>query len=64
MNHIKVAEKQQINIDFSSRLFAVYNRNGYIKSIYKQPYDAFDEATKLNRLMKKDEYFIDWVIVG
>lgn len=25
---------------------------------------AFEEATKLNRQLAKDEYFIDWVIVG
>ena len=48
----------------STRLFGVYDRNGNIKSVYREPYNAFEEATKLNRQLAKDEYFIDWVIVG
>ena len=58
----KVAETQQLNI--STRLFGVYDRNGNINSVYREPYNAFEEATKLNRQLAKDEYFIDWVIVG
>ena len=49
--------------DVSTRLFGVYDRNGNIKSVYRKPYNAFEEATKLNRQLAKDEYFIDWVIV-
>ena len=61
----KVAETQQLNIfAVSTRLFGVYGRNGNIKSVYREPYNAFEEATKLNRQLEKDEYFIDWVIVG
>ena len=61
----KVAETQQLNIfAVSTRLFGVYDRNGNIKSVYRYPYNAFEEATKLNRQLVKDEYFIDWVIVG
>ena len=61
----KVAETQQLNIfAVSTRLFGVYDRNGNIKSVYREPYNAFEEATKLNRKLAKDEYFIDWVIVG
>lgn len=47
----------------STRLFGVYDRNGNIKSVYREPYNAFEEATKLNSQLGKDEYFIDWVIV-
>ena len=61
----KVAETQQLNIfAVSTRLFGVYDRNGNIKSVYRKPYNAFEEATKLNRQLAKDEYFIDWLIVG
>ena len=61
----KVAETQQLNIfAVSTRLFGVYDRNGNIKSVYREPYNAFEEATTLNRQLAKDEYFIDWVIVG
>lgn len=61
----KVEETQQFNIfAVSTRLFGVYDRNGNIKSVYSRPYNAFEEATKLNRQLAKDEYFIDWVIVG
>ena len=61
----KVKETQQLNIfAVSTRLFGVYDRNGNIKSVYREPYNAFEEATKLNRQLAKDEYFIDWVIVG
>ena len=61
----KVAETQQLNIfAVSTRLFGVYDRNGNIKSVYRETYNAFEEATKLNRQLAKDEYFIDWVIVG
>ena len=61
----KVAETQQLNIfAVSTRLFGVYDRNGNIKSVYREPYNAFEEATKLNGQLAKDEYFIDWVIVG
>ena len=61
----KVAETQQLNIfAVSTRLFGVYDRNGNIKSVYREPYNAFEEATNLNRQLVKDEYFIDWVIVG
>ena len=46
----KVAETQQLNIfAVSTRLFGVYDRNGNIKSVYREPYNAFEEATKLNR---------------
>lgn len=48
----------------STRLFGVYDRNGNIKSVYREPYNAFEEAIKLNIQLAKDEYFIDWVIVG
>ena len=61
----KVAETQHLNIfAVSTRLFGVYDRNGNIKSVYREPYNAFKEAAKLNRQLAKDEYFIDWVIVG
>jgi hypothetical protein len=61
----KVAETQQLNIfAVSTRLFGVYDRNGNIKSVYREVYNAFEEATKLNRQLAEDEYFIDWVIVG
>jgi len=50
--------------DVSTRLFGVYDRNGNIKSIWKSPYNAFKEATLLNKRLGTDEYFIDWVIVG
>jgi hypothetical protein len=61
----EVAEIEQLNtFAFSTRLFGVYDRNGNIKSVYRQPYNAFEEATKLNRQLANDEYFIDWVIVG
>ena len=61
----KVTETQQLNIfAVSTRLFGVYDRNGNIKSVYREPYNAFEEATKLNIQLAKDEYFIDWVIVG
>ena len=61
----KVAETQQLNIfAVSTRLFGVYDRNGNIKSVYREPYNAFEEATNLNRQLVKDEYFIDLVIVG
>ena len=61
----KVAETQQLNIfAVSTRLFGVYDRNGNIKSVYREPYNAFEEAAKLNIQLAKDEYFIDWVIVG
>ena len=50
--------------DVSTRLFGVYDRNGNIKSIKKSPYNAFEEATLLNKRLGTDEYFIDWVIVG
>ena len=57
-------QKPQLNIlAVSTRLFGVYDRNGNIKSVYRKPYNAFEEATKLNRQLAKDEYFIDWVIV-
>ena len=59
----KVAETQQLNIfAVSTRLFGVYDRNGNIKSVHKEPYDAFEEATNLNKKIGA-EYFIDWVIV-
>jgi hypothetical protein len=48
----------------STRLFGVYDRIGYIQSIWKSPYNAFEEATLLNKRLETDEYFIDWVIVG
>lgn len=50
----------------SARLFGVYDRNGNIKSVKKEPYSAFEEAHLLNKQkgINKDEYFIDWVIVG
>lgn len=58
------AETQALNIPVvSTRLFGVYDRNGNIKSVYREPYNAFEEATKLNRQLV-DEYFIDWVIIG
>jgi hypothetical protein len=61
----KVAETQQLNIfAVSTRLFGVYDRNGNIKNVYREPYNAFEEATKLNSQLVRDEYFIDWVIVG
>ena len=61
----KVAETQQLNkFAVSTRLFGVYDRTGNIKSVYREPYAAFEEATKLNRQLATDEYFIDWVIVG
>ena len=61
----KVAETQQLNIfAVSTRLFGVYDRNGNIKSVYREPYNAFEEATELNRRLAKNEYFIDWLIVG
>lgn len=61
----KQAEPQQLKIfSDSTRLFGVYDRNGNIKRVYRQPYNAFEEATNLNRQLAKDEYFIDWVIVG
>ena len=50
--------------DVSTRLFGVYDRNGNIKSVKKEPYNAFEEATLLNKRLGTDEYFIDWVIVG
>jgi hypothetical protein len=50
--------------DVSTRLFGVYDRIGYIQSIWKSPYNAFEEATLLNKRLETDEYFIDWVIVG
>jgi hypothetical protein len=50
--------------DVSTRLFGVYDKIGYIQSIWKSPYDAFKEATLLNKRLETDEYFIDWVIVG
>ncbi|MDY0389264.1 MAG: hypothetical protein RBT65_19510 [Methanolobus sp.] len=60
----KVAETQQLNIfAVSTRLFGVYDRNGNIKSVHKEPYDAFEEATILNNRKTGTEYFIDWVIV-
>lgn len=61
----KIIETQQFNIfAVSKRLFGVYDRNGNIKSVYREPYNAFEEATKLNRQLVKNEYLIDWVIVG
>ena len=61
----KVAETQQVNIfTVSTRLFGVYDNNGNIKSVHREPYNAFKEATKLNRQLTKDEYFIDWLIVN
>ncbi len=60
-----ILETHQLSIpDVSTRLFAVYDRNGNIKSVYSEPYNAYEEATKLNKQLVKDEYFIDWVIVG
>jgi len=41
------------------RLFAVYDRNGNIKSIHKEPYDAFEAAVKLNKKTQTDDYIID-----
>ena len=59
------AKEQLLDLfDVSTRLFGVYDRNGNIKSVYREPYNAFEEATKLNRQLAKDEYFIDWLIVG
>ena len=61
----KVAETKQLNIfAVSTRLFGVYDRNGNIKSVHREPYNAFEEVINLNRQLVKDEYFIDWVIVG
>lgn len=61
----QVAETQQLNIfTASTRLFGVYDRNGNVKSVHKEPYNAFEEATKLNRQLAKEEYFIDWVTIG
>jgi hypothetical protein len=51
-------------VDTSMRLFGVYDRNGNIKCVYREPYDAFAYATKLNRKLAKDDYFIDWVIIN
>jgi len=60
----KVAETQQLNrFAVNTRLLGVCDRNGNIKSVHREPYNAFEEATKLNRQLGKDEYFIDWVIV-
>jgi len=39
------------------------DRNENIKSVHKEPYDAFEEATLLNNRKTGTEYFIDWVIV-
>jgi hypothetical protein len=50
--------------DLNTRLFGIYDRNGNIKSVYREPYDAFSEATKLNKQLGKDEYFIDWIIIN
>ena len=61
----KVAETQQIySLAVSTRLFGVYDNNGNIKSVHREPYNAFEAATRLNRQLAKDEYFIDWVIVN
>lgn len=61
----QVAETQQLNIfTASTRLFGVYDRNGNVKSVHREPYNAFEEATKLNRQLAKDDYFIDWVTIG
>ena len=63
--NLKKAEIQQLNIfTASTRLFGVYDRNGNVKSVHREPYNAFEEATKLNRQLVKDEYFIDWLTIG
>ena len=59
------AETQQLNtFSANTRLFGVYDRNGNVKSVHKEPYNAFEEATKLNSQLVKDEYFIDWLTIG
>jgi len=61
---MKKKETQQLNrFAVNTRLLGVYDRNGNIKSVYREPYNAFEEATKLNRKLANDEYFIDWGIV-
>jgi hypothetical protein len=47
----------------TTRLFGVYDRNENIKSVYSEPYNAFEAASKLNETADKNEYFIDWVII-
>jgi len=65
---VETLVKEQSGNDFiadvGTRLFGVYDRNGNIKSVKKNPYNAFEEATLLNKRLGADEYFIDWVIVG
>lgn len=50
----EVTKSASCQTDVSTRLFGVYDRNGNIKSVYREPYNAFEEATKLNRHLGKD----------
>ena len=50
--------------NWNDRLFGVYSNDGWLRSVHGSPTKAFEVATKMNKYVKSDGYFIDWIIIN